>query len=215
MTLLIKNRKSKILSPFRSSLSSQSSNSNLINNCENDLHSMFRHYPTLKMVQKFVKKHPYSVYETNYMGHLPLQTALIYASTPDIIRFLIEKNDAAAKSIDVCGKTSLHLALDGYERMGLRGDLGKPDIIRCFDELIEILCSHEPSYINAEDENEMNVLEYAIEKEVSFSIVRRLQRISENILKGISYCQSGEYMIRDSKSRERARRSSQSGRKHF
>ena len=55
----------------------------------------------------------------------------------------------------------------------------------------------------------MNILEYVIEKEVSDSIIRRLQKISENVLKGVPYSEFRVYMIGESRSSRRTRKLSQ------
>ena len=64
------------------------------------------------------------------MGHFPLQTTLLYAATPDIIRFLIRKNENAAKNIDIEGRTSLHLVFDDYERMEMSNSFSTREIFQ-------------------------------------------------------------------------------------
>ena len=135
------------------------------------IHLILQDNPSLPILQRFVKAFPFSLYEINCMGHFPLQTALCCGTTPDVIKFLAKKNKEAVQHIDKQGRTSLHLSLDGYSDLLKRFNNDVSIIILFFSSFIDILCHYGYSHINVEDNNGMNPLEYALEKEVAYPIV--------------------------------------------
>ena len=153
-----------------------------------DLHLILQNNPSLCIVQKFVKAFPSSLYEINYMGHYPLQTALTCGTTPDIVKFLAKNNKEAVQKINKEGRTSLHLSLDGYSTLLKRYNYDTSIIILFFSSFIDILSHYGYSHINVDDNNGMNALEYALEKEVAYPVVEMLHKLSvENTKRAEKY----------------------------
>ena len=143
----------------------------------NMLHLASQCNASLSIIQQVVRNIPMLICESNSMGHVPLQTVLIHRTSPCITKCLIKANNNAVNTIDGDGKTSLHLAIDAYEQIENR----KFSSSRRFESLLEIVCltcSLNCSLILKEDDNGMNVIEYAIEKEANCSIVNKLKKIT-------------------------------------
>ena len=68
----------------------------------------------------------------------------------------------------------MHLLFDSYERIEEIEDISSSELFSLCSELLYILCAYEPSYINIEDDHGISVLEYTIDKEVAYTLVRRL-----------------------------------------
>jgi len=120
---------------------------------------------------------------TKKFDSFPLQTALINGTTPHVLEYLIETNKISSSVLDIDGKTSLHLAFDAYDKVGDDVNPYSFTILEYLPEVIGMVCSLNPSHILKEDKDGMNVLEYAIEKDVDYAILRRLQKISMGIRK--------------------------------
>jgi len=141
------------------------------------LHFALQYNAPLYIIRQIVKNGPTLVNENDCMGHFPLQTALIHGTTRSVVEYLIETNKKSSTLLDRDGKTSLHLAFDAYDNVEERVTPATIQILESLPQIIRLVCSLNPSQILKEDVNGMNVLEYAIEKEADYSIIRRLQKI--------------------------------------
>lgn len=112
------------------------------------------------------------------MGCFPLQTALMHGTFPAIVKCLLDANEKAAEVLDMEGKTSLHLAFDVYDNLTRNNDPLTLKIFRYVSEVIRSVCSLNPSNVLKEDKNGINVLQHAIERDVSDAIIRILHGIS-------------------------------------
>jgi len=148
--------------------------------CSNDcclsqytLNFALRYKPPLYIVQRITEKCYGAQFERDCMGRYPLLVALKYGTTPDVVRYLTETNEDAAKSQDIEAKTPLHhLFYEYYDYMDYY-DISKFN--KFVDEIIDILCHYGPESVIKEDENGVNVIECAIERQVDIKKVKRLQ----------------------------------------
>ena len=100
---------------------------------------------------------------------------LINGTSSNVVDFLVRENEKAVKALDRDSKTISHLTFDAYDNAEEIEDYRlKAVILELLPEVIALVCSLNPSYMLKEDINGMNVLEYTIEKEVDYQIVRKL-----------------------------------------
>lgn len=136
------------------------------------LHSIFSSRPPLSIVQNIFKNFG-GMNQTDCMNRCPLHVALMHGSSYDIINFLVGQDPTAVDIPDADGKTSLHLAIENYEHSNFDFEFDHSLIY-----IIEILCTAAPLTVTMEDKNEMNPIELAIEKELDYQVVRKLQKIA-------------------------------------
>jgi len=128
--------------------------------------------PPLSIVQ-VISKNFGGVNQTDCMNRYPLHVALMHGSSVNVIHFLVKQNPEAVALPDTNGKTSLHLAFYGQEHSYFDLELEQSLINK-----VEILCAVAPSTVTMEDENGMNPIELAIEEEVDYEVVRKLQKVA-------------------------------------
>jgi len=141
--------------------------------------------PPLKIVKIILIKSPDLARSLDCRNRFPLQIGLFHGLTSiDVVRILLHSNDISVQILDIEGKSALHLALDGYENI-LQKEKRKigSELHQKFSEIIDILCFKDPSIVIKEDKNEINAVEYALEKEVELSIVAKLQKLSMDVMK--------------------------------
>ena len=114
------------------------------------LHSMLKYNPPSRVLQQIIHYFPDSVQEMNCRYHLLLHTALAHGASEQVIKKLICLDVNTVSCVDVDGKTSLHLALDGYEI--LSADLSTR--LTCNETMtavINLLCKIAPSIVKIDN----------------------------------------------------------------
>ena len=144
----------------------------------NILHFVLKYNAPFNIIRQIVAINPELVYQTNSIGHLPLHTALTSGTCPSVVKHLYEANEKSISIVDEEGKTPLHLAFEAYEKVG-RSLLTSSKIA----EVIFLVLSLKPSNMLVMDENSMDVLEYALEKEAPYGLIKKLQRIAVSLRK--------------------------------
>jgi len=145
------------------------------------LHLACNFRPPLYVARNLFEFDTFNASRIDSKRRYPLHLALEYESDVEVVKFLIESNKAAVIAQDVYGKTPLHMVVlkcaEKIERNESQ-DLG--DIRSFIDsvemlELILLLCDAVPSAPFVEDNNGMTALEYAIDVEADYELVKALQ----------------------------------------
>ena len=91
---------------------------------------------------------------------------------------------SAVSTKDSEGKTPIHhLCLHYVEAFRPNNDLGDVSVEDCMLQAINVLLEADSSILTMEDDLEATALEYAIESNAPYRVVRRLQKASERFLK--------------------------------
>merc|ERR1719382_1062653 len=109
--------------------------------------------PPLYIVQRIFENSPDEEFEKDAIDRYPLSNAIICGSNSDVIRYLIQLNGKAIKSVDKQGKTPLHHLFEYFK---------KAHDIDEYKEIIHLLCLYGPGSILKEDFEGRNVIEHAI-----------------------------------------------------
>ncbi|KAL7489670.1 hypothetical protein ACHAW6_015359 [Cyclotella cf. meneghiniana] len=109
-------------------------------------------------------------------GRLPLHYAAKCGASPRLIKCLIKMDPSAVSTKDSEGKTPIHhLCLhyvDAFHPNNFSGDINVED---CMLQAICALVEVDPSIVAVEDNLDVTALEYAIESNAPYRVVRRLQ----------------------------------------
>jgi len=150
----------------------------------NILHFILSYNPPLSIIRSITEIFPEGANEIDCMNRYPLHIALICGVSANVIRHLIKVNGKAVSSIDTEGKTSLHHLFNDYKVRQKYNSTHFKETRQSFPEIIHMICQHDSKLILKEDMNDMSVLEYAIQEEVEYPILKLLQRIAECEIKG-------------------------------
>jgi len=168
----------------------------------NLLHFALRFQPPLHIVQNLIKTFPGTEKELDRMGRYPLHTALCYGATQDVIEYLLQRYPEAASHQECEGKTALHLAFHNYKWRSQPGIEFGNELRKSIVGIVEKICKVSPSVLTKEDMNGMSALEYAIEEEVDFGVVSKLQKATQKYCRGSSCISSKELFTMGSDNRE-------------
>jgi len=119
------------------------------------------------------------VNKTDNMERFPVHIAALHGAFPDVIDFLVRTNIVGANKLDSERKSVLHHLFNDYRRKYHTFTKKKQGAEQMYD-LIVLLCDISPSSLLAEDQDGMNVLEYAIIEEADEKIVKKLQKTAVN-----------------------------------
>jgi len=146
------------------------------------LHFACNFWPPLYVVRNLLEFDAFNASQIDSKRRYPLHLALEHESAVEVVKFLIESNTSAVIAKDVYGKTPLHMVvLKCVEKME-RHELQYLGDIRSFIdsvemlELILLLCDAVPLAPFVEDNNGMTALEYAIDVEADYKVVKALQQ---------------------------------------
>jgi len=145
------------------------------------LHFACNFRPPLYVVRNLLEFDAFNASGIDSKRRYPLHLALEYESAVEVVKFLIESNKAAVIAQDVYGKTPLHMVVlkcaEKIERNELQDFGGIISFIDSVEmlELILLLCDAVPSAPFVEDNNGMTALEYAIDVEADYELVKALQ----------------------------------------
>ena len=138
--------------------------------------------PPLKIVRKIAENFPTLAYDINCIHHFPLHTALSHGCNINVVNYLIGRNNRAVQVTDRKGKNLLHLAIDGYEKLYLKSNYELSSINDNLFQVLNTLYNIEPSNVIKTDLNDMDVIEYALEKEIDYDVIRKLQKLTSNYM---------------------------------
>lgn len=145
------------------------------------LHYCCRFHPPIDVVMMLYKSFPQAACLCDKRGRYAVHLACREGAAPSVIRFLSQKNPHALSLPDHAGSIPLHYACEYYERhydpeLELDKDMLAEDAAVT---VIEQLCSTSPDSVNIEDGDERNAVEIAIECEVPWDALQKLQKTSE------------------------------------
>jgi len=142
------------------------------------LNGVLMYQPPVKIVRKIVENLPALAYDINCIDHFPFHTALSHGCNINVVNYLIGRNNRAVQLIDREGKNQLHLAIDGYEKLYLTSNYELSSINDNVFQVLNTLYNIEPSNVMKTDSNDMDVIEYALEKEIDYDIIIKLQKLT-------------------------------------
>jgi hypothetical protein len=110
---------------------------------------------------------------------------------------------SAVRAKDSEGKSPIHhLCLHYVDAFRPHNDLGDVSVEDCMLQAINVLLEADPSILTMEDNLEATALEYAIESNAPYRVVRRLQKASERFLKDRQKASMSEQMALNDNNRD-------------
>lgn len=145
----------------------------------NALHFACRFYPPWDVIKAIDRIHPQYMMQVDNAGRTVLHLAAKNGVSPQVIRYLCAKNPSAAGAQDVLGRTPLHYVCKHY---GARYNEAKCEHVPLADsmrDVVRTISRTGPRSVNLEDIDGCGALEYAIEYEAPFKVVRDIQKACE------------------------------------
>ncbi|KAL7477135.1 hypothetical protein ACHAW6_002944 [Cyclotella cf. meneghiniana] len=148
------------------------------------VHFACRFNPPRSIVKRLASTYPAGIYTPDKTGRLPLHHAAKWGASHRLIKCLIEMDPSAVHAKDSEGKSPIHhLCLHYVDAFRPDNGLGDVSVEDCMLQAINVLLEADPSILTMEDNLEATALEYAIESNAPYRVVRRLQKASERFLK--------------------------------
>jgi len=148
--------------------------------CKNQhslVHFACRKRPPLFIIKELLKGFPDAVHEKDCMGRFPLHIVVMYGSYADVVEYLLQKHNVAGTS-DIQGRTPLHLLFNDLKYRSKDGIEFGPETRDSIYPIVSLLCEASLRCAVTEDHMGKSALEYAIEEEADFAIVKVLQKMS-------------------------------------
>ncbi|KAL3781925.1 hypothetical protein ACHAWO_004405 [Cyclotella atomus] len=146
------------------------------------VHYCCRFNPPRAIVRRLTSLYPEGVKVPDKIGRLPLHHAAKWGSSHRLIKFLIELDPSAVSVKDSQGKTPIHyLCLHFVD--AFRPGHFETNVEECMVQAIEAFLEADLSIVSIEDELDYTALEYAIESNAPYRVVRRLQKATERYWK--------------------------------
>ena len=159
------------------------------------LHFACQFDPPLQIVTKLFRVIP-SSHAVDSRSRYPLHIAVASGCDPDVIKFLIQTNPAAAGAQDQSGRTPMHYAgksfADNYAHFHFDSPIDHVDEV-CHIALlvVELLAKTAIQTVNVEDKEGMNPIEYALLSTTNLKVIRLMQRASRRDWKKRTVMESG------------------------
>ena len=133
--------------------------------------------PPIEVVERLIKANPAAVFEADCEKRLPLHLACEYGASPEVIKKIVLSNVDATITRDIYGMLPIHKVCESYfdNLDPLLSDMDAEDFLM---EVVQGLLSIQPTSVLIEDNREMNPIEYAVDAELSMTIVKVLQQVS-------------------------------------
>eukprot|EP00804_Cyclotella_cryptica_P020506 CCRYP_019411-RA/>CCRYP_019411-RA protein AED:0.14 eAED:0.14 QI:0/0/0/1/1/1/3/0/361 len=148
------------------------------------VHFACRFNPPRSIIKRLASTYPAGINTPDKTGRLPLHHAAKWGASHRLIKCLIEMDPSAVRAKDSEGKTPIHhLCLHYVDAFRPNKELGDVSVEQCMLQSINVLLEADPSILTMEDNLEATALEYAIESNAPYRVVRRLQKASERYLK--------------------------------
>lgn len=136
------------------------------------LHYACQFRPPLSVIKCLYKAYPQSIYDKDCKDRYALHIACKHGCSPDVIKFLLQKNSHAAGKWDIKERTPFLLAFKSYvSRNEKRFSDANKDLIVVANELNLAA----PRVVLKEDILGKTALEYAIEKELHYTSIVYVQ----------------------------------------
>lgn len=145
----------------------------------NPLHFACRFYPPWDVIKAIDQIHPELMTQVDSMGRTALHLAAKNGAAPQVIRFLCAKYPKAAGAQDVRGRLPLHNACKHYTTRYNDAKCENVPLAESMRDVVRTLCRTAPRSVNLEDVDGCAALEYAIEYDAPFKVVRDIQKACE------------------------------------
>lgn len=145
----------------------------------NALHYACKYYPPWDVIKAIDLLHPQYMTQVDAVGRTVLHVATKNGVSPQVIRYLCATNPSAACAQDVLGRTPLHYVCKHYAKRYSESkceNIPLPDSMR---DVARTICRAAPKSVNLEDADGCCALEYAIESDAPFKVVRDIQKACE------------------------------------
>mmetsp|Transcript_20112 Transcript_20112/g.28620 ORF Transcript_20112/g.28620 Transcript_20112/m.28620 type:complete len:376 (+) Transcript_20112:97-1224(+) len=157
-----------------------------VSNGRNALHIVCCVHPPVEVVRAIINVCPSCIEGVDRNGYTPLHCAAEWGASPQVVACLIYNYPQATTATENRGKTPLILCCEfcceeGACDTGLRR--GERFVKGPLLGIIKALINAAPQIINEEDADGLSALEYAINKGTHVSVVKALQKASEEAWK--------------------------------
>jgi len=153
------------------------------------VHFAARFQAPLRIIALLSGMYPESLSSIDPVGRYPIHVASKWGAPPDVVKFLIESNPSAAGAPDSSGKTPLHYVAEHYAanyaslcKNQSVAALVPNSITLSFNQdeamlyVVKMLKAGAPKSVNLEDDEGMNAIEYALESDAHFEVIKAMQR---------------------------------------
>ena len=145
----------------------------------NPLHFACRFYPPWDVLKAIDRIHPDFMTQVDSTGRTALHVAAKHGASPQVIRFLCAKYPDAAGAQDVFGRLPLHNVCKHYTKRYNPAKCEDVPLAESMRDVVRTLCRTAPKSVNLEDVDGFSALEYAIEYDAPFKVVRDIQKSCE------------------------------------
>lgn len=145
------------------------------------VHLACRFQAPLKIIKLLSSRYPSSIHKADAAGRFPIHVATKWSAMPDVIQFLTSQNPSVVGMKDDFGKSPLHYLAESY-----LDNCDPYHICHAVDYMLEavnIIKTCTPNAATIEDNDGMNAIEYAIEKEAPIDVVVTMQNSSRDYLR--------------------------------
>jgi len=145
----------------------------------NALHYACKYYPPWDVIKAIDLLHPQYVTEVDAVGRTVLHVATKNGVSPQVIRYLCATNPSAACAQDVLGRTPLHYVCKHYAKRYSESKCENIPLLDSMRDVARTICRTAPKSVNLEDTDGCCALEYAIECDAPFKVIRDIQKACE------------------------------------
>jgi len=145
----------------------------------NALHYACKYYPPWDVIKAIDLLHPQYMTQVDTVGRTVLHIAAKNGVSPQVIRYLCAKNPSAAGAQDVLGCTPLHYVCKHYAKRYSESKCENIPLLDSMRDVARTICRTAPKSVNLEDTDGCCALEYAIECDAPFKVIRDIQKACE------------------------------------
>mmetsp|Transcript_13139 Transcript_13139/g.21826 ORF Transcript_13139/g.21826 Transcript_13139/m.21826 type:complete len:354 (-) Transcript_13139:69-1130(-) len=145
----------------------------------NALHYACKYHPPWDVIKAINLLHPQYMTQVDTVGRTVLHIAAKNGVSPQVIRYLCAKNPSAAGAQDVLGRTPLHYVCKHYAKRYSESKCENIPLLDSMRDVARTICRTAPKSVNLEDSDGCCALEYAIECDAPFKVIRDIQKACE------------------------------------
>lgn len=147
----------------------------------NALHFLCHYHPPWDVVKAIDKAHPQYLDQVDAAGRTVLHTAIQNGAEPQVVRYICSKKAAMAGKCDITGMTPLHYACKYYADKYVPAKCKDASLEDAMRDVVRTVFRNSPQQlINIEDIDECTALEYAIETDAPYKVIRYIQKACES-----------------------------------
>lgn len=145
----------------------------------NALHYACKYYPPWDIIKAIDLLHPHYMTQVDTVGRTVLHIAAKNGVAPQVVRYLCAKNPSAAGAQDVLGRTPLLYVCKHYAQRYNESKCENIPLLDSMRDVTRTICRTAPKSVNLEDVDGCCALEYAIECDAPFKVIRDIQKACE------------------------------------